>query len=68
MNINAGEINGQGNDPIGHYNIHGDTDGETIKFSKDYQGGVPVFYEGRFVGDRSRIEGQYGFQPGQMGD
>jgi len=68
MTVDAGEIRGEGTDPIGFYTINGDTDGQSVRFRKEYQGQPPVFYEGRFVGDRRRIEGQYGFAPGQMGD
>lgn len=66
MTVEAGEISGGGNDPVGHYSVYGDTDGHGINFRKEYPGQPPVFYECHLVGDRRRIEGQYGFAPGQM--
>jgi len=69
INCREGNLNGRGQDGIGPFEIHGDTDGQGITWRKDYLNGNPsVFYEGRLVGNRARIEGMYGFAPGQMVD
>jgi len=66
INCNAGALNGNFVDMGGEYCITGDTDGEMVRFRKEYPNMPMVCYEGRFVGNRDRIEGNYGFGPGQM--
>ena len=64
MNVAAGQISGNFNDLNSYYQITSNTDGKNITLRKEYPNMSMVCYEGRFVGDRRRIEDNFGFQPG----